>query len=124
MLPILKEKAAQIRPSTLIQIEIEVEVVAKEVAKHEIKIMIRSSNSFTQVEEASLEAGGDKEDVVEDLDKSLYTIVTLNVIIVGREDISLGNVQRRRLITKMAKGSKITMCLLAGKMRSKVSIYL
>ena len=70
--------------------------------------------------EASLKAGGAKEDVAEVPDRIQLQViaVTLNVITAVREDISQENVQRRRLIIGiMAKGSKITMRLLADMMR-------
>ena len=79
----------------------------------------------TQVVEASLKAGGAKEDVAKVLEKILViAAVTLNSIIVVRRDISPENAQRRRMIIiGIEKGSRIIMhCL--GRLMIKMRTYL
>jgi hypothetical protein len=92
-------------PSTQIQVEAEEEVVvnAKVVAVLEIRIldsnsqMTHSNNSHTEVvEEASLKAGGAKEDVAIGTDDNLDQILEI-VIIVANQAIGPENVERRKV---------------------------
>jgi hypothetical protein len=92
-------------PSTQIQVEAEEEVMvkAKVVAALEIKFldsisqMTHSNNSHTEVvEEASLKAGGAKEDVAIGTNKNLDQILK-TVIIVANQAIGPKNVERRKV---------------------------
>jgi uncharacterized protein (UPF0333 family) len=78
-------------------------VEAKEVAVLEIRFldfisqMTHSNNSHTEeVEEASLKAGGAKEDVAIGTDNNLDQILE-TVIIVANQAIGLENVKRRKV---------------------------
>jgi hypothetical protein len=93
------------KPSTQMEVEAEEEVVvkAKVVADLEIRIldniiqMTHSNNSHTEVvEEASLKAGGAKEDVAIGTDKNLDQILE-TVIIVANQAIGPENVERTKV---------------------------
>ena len=110
---LLRVRTVQNRPST--QILVEVEVVAARgqgggrFGQNQGQNQSYDSHSrHTQVVEASLEAGGAKEDVAKVPDRILViAAVTLNVITVVKGDISPENVQRRRLIiTGIGKGKQ------------------
>jgi hypothetical protein len=84
-------------------VEEEVVVEAKEVAVLEIRFldsnsqMTHSNNSHTEeVEEASLKAGGAKEDVAIGTDNNLDQILEI-VIIVANQAIGPENVERRKV---------------------------
>jgi hypothetical protein len=93
------------RPSTQIHVEAEEKVMvkAKVVAVLKIRIldsisqMTHNNNSHTEVvEEASLKAGGAKEDVAIGTDNNLDEILE-TVIIVANQAIGPENVERRKV---------------------------
>ena len=75
-----------------------------------ISLMIHNSSRDSQVEEASLKAGGAKEDVVEALGR-IRDMITKNATLVVKKGISLMTNLRRKMTTK-GKGSRTIMHLL------------